>query len=181
MEDVFKIYQNNPPHLFRPKGKYFITGSTYRRKCHLVSEETKNATLEYLFKSFNNFGWSIEDWVLLDNHYHILVEAPEQADTLSKAINHFHKFSALWIKKYQGIQNDGHKIWYNYYDTCITYERSYFARINYIWFNPVKHGYVLDPEDWKFGSYYFRSRNKESVEENIMNFPWDKVKVEDDF
>jgi putative transposase len=181
MEDIFKTYQNNPPHLFRPKGKYFITGATYLRKRHILSIESKQATTGYLFKSFLRFGWRIEDWVLLDNHYHVLAEAPDQAVTLSKAINHFHKFSALWIKRHLGTRNDGERIWYNYYDTCITYERSYFTRINYIWFNPVKHGYVLDPADYRFGSYYYRKQNGESLEENIVAYPWDKVEIKDDF
>lgn len=181
MDEVYKTYRNNPPHLFRSKVKYFITGSTYQRKRYVASVESKNATMGYLFKSFKNFGWCIEDWVLLDNHYHVIAEAPDQAVTLHQVINHLHKFSALWIKRQSGNQNDGNRIWYNYYDTCITYERSYFARINYIWFNPVKHGYVLDPADWIFGSYYFRKKNEEPLETIIMGFPWDKVKIEDDY
>ena len=40
------------------------------------------------------------------------------------------------------------KVFYNYWDTCITYENSYFTRLNYIWYNPVKHGYVDSPEKW---------------------------------
>jgi len=181
MVDVFKTYRNNPPHWFRPKAKYFITGSTYQRKRHLCSDEAKQATLGTLFKSFTHYGWAIEDWVILDNHYHILAEAPEQAVTLSQAVNAFHKFSALWLKRHLGTLHDGRRIWYNYYDTCITYERSYFARVNYIWFNPVKHGYVLDPEDWKFGSYYFRNLKGEPLETIVMSFPWNKVKIDDDF
>ena len=34
------------------------------------------------------------------------------------------------------------QIFYNYWNTCINFEKSYFTRINYFWNNPVKHGYV---------------------------------------
>ena len=141
----------------------------------------KNATLEYLFKSFSHFGWNLEDWVLLDNHYHIMAEAPDQAETLSSAINNFHKFSALWIKKHIQLLDDIPKIWYNYWDTCITNEKAYFARLNYIWHNPVKHGYVENAGQWKFGSYYFRLKNNEPIENIIQNFPCNKLKIRDDY
>jgi putative transposase len=31
-------------------------------------------------------------------------------------------------------------------------------RFNYIHYNPVKHGYVQNPEDWEFSSYRFYLR-----------------------
>lgn len=74
------------------------------------------------------------------------------------------------------------RIFWNYWDTCITYERSYFARLNYIYFNPVKHGYVEVPESYPFGSYYYRMQNEEKHLERLKkDYPWDKVKVKDDF
>ena len=34
------------------------------------------------------------------------------------------------------------RVWHNYWDTKLTYEKSYFARLNYVHQNPVKHGLV---------------------------------------
>ncbi len=134
-----------------------------------------------MFKSFEHFGWKIEDWVLLDNHYHLMADAPEDASTLSRVIKNFHQFSALWLKKNTADFKNIHKIWYNYWDKCITYEKSYFVRINYIWFNPVKHGYVEDAKLWKFGSFYQRSKEWRDVKGIVEKFPFDKISVEDDF
>lgn len=70
----------------------------------------------------------------------------------------------------------------NYWDTCLTYKKSYYARIHYVWFNPVKHGYVDKSEKWEFGSYFFRmNEDKGVVKEIIKNYPIDKIKVRDDF
>ena len=86
----------------------------------------------------------------------------------------------MWIKKNIVSAKNEKKIWWNYWDTCLTYENSYFSRLNYIWFNPVKHGLVEKPEDWKFGSYYYRFKEKpEYLKE--MKYPFDRVKVFDDF
>ena len=114
LEETFKKYEHNPPHLFRQNAKYFITGSTYFRKHYLESDAAKEKTLEFMFKSFEHFGWKIEDWVLLNNHYHVMAEAPEDATTMSNLINNFHKFSALWIKKHIRFEAEPQHIWYNY-------------------------------------------------------------------
>ncbi len=80
------------------------------------------------------------------------------------------------------LQKRQNKRFHNYWDTCITYKKSYYARLHYIWFNPVKHGYVDDPFKWKFGSYFYRfSDEKNEIRKIIDEYPCDKVKVYDDF
>ncbi|HMA62051.1 MAG TPA: transposase [bacterium] len=214
MPEIYKTYKHNPPHLFRSNAKYFITGSTYKKVKYLVSEEAKERLLKSIFIGFTDYDWVIEDWVILDNHYHLMVNAPENVETLSRIIQDIHKFTAIWINKNIDIGYNmeyidrvdvksncskkaknkstntvgalhsykNSKIFHNYWDTCISYERSYFARLHYIWYNPVKHGYVRDPKNWKFGSYSFRfKKDKSEIDEIVDNYPCDKVKVYDDF
>ncbi len=161
--------------------KYFITASTLGKHPYLKSDDAKYAAIYYLEKSLEKYNWEMEDWVILDNHIHIMVNAPENALTLSKVMNNFHRFTANWLSK-NNIKKIDSKYFHNYWDTCITYDQAYFTRLNYIWYNPVKHGYVKSPEEWKFGSYFFRCK-QESVElENLkQKYPFDSVKLRDDF
>lgn len=180
--EEYKKYLHNPPHLYRSQSKYFITGATYKKKHFLVSDKTKDRVFYSLYKGFNESGWEIEDWVILHNHYHLMVNAPENAESLSAIIRDIHKFTAMWIKKNMHESKNDEKIWWNYWDTCITYERSYFSRLNYLWNNPVKHGLVKKAEDWKYGSYYYRYQKEKEYLQNLRkNYPFDKVKVKDDF
>ena len=181
MTEIFKKYDHAPPHLFKATATYFITGATYEKRHTLRSDAAKEKTVEYMFKSFAHFGWKIEDWVLLNNHYHLMARAPEDANTLANVINNFHKFSGNWIKKHVPLNPVPEKIWHNYWDTCITYENSYFARINYIWFNPVKHKLVLQPEEWHFGSYFTRVNSGDAVDTFVKKYPFDDLKIKDDF
>jgi putative transposase len=197
LEEIYKTYKHNPPHLFAPNAKYMITGAIYRKLPFLKAPEAKRHLLETLFKGCEKYNWSVEDWVILDNHYHVMLNGPDSALNLSKLINEVHKFTALWIKKniimecrngidtVNALQKPLHKttkIFHNYWDSCITYERSYFARLNYIYFNPVKHNYTANAEEYEFGSYRQRFL---SQEEGIFNrqkeYPWDNIKVNDDF
>ena len=174
--ETYKTYLHNPPHLFRNNAKYFITASTYKSIRYFVTEQAKEQLINSIFIEFSKNNWVIEDWVILDNHYHLMTDARENANQLSNIIREIHKFSALQIKKTNPQAKKANKIWYNYWDTCITFENSYFTRINYIWFNPVKHGYVANPINWRFGSYYLRFKdNPDYVNEIITKYPCDKL------
>lgn len=174
-------YIHNPPHLFKPNAKYFITSSTLDRYPYLKTDSAKDAALNYLTKSLEHYEWKLEDWVILDNHIHIMTSAPTKAETLSKVMKNFHRFTANWLSK-NNVKKVKEKYFHNYWDTCITYENSYYARINYIWFNPVKHEYVSSPEKWRYGSYYYRYQADEKETKEIMKrYPFDKIKIDDDF
>jgi putative transposase len=181
LNEVYKVYKNNPPHLFKPKSKYMVTGSTYLKERHLTAPDSKKQLLLSILKGCQRYNWKLEDWVVLDNHYHLMLESPEEADFLPKLINEVHKFTAIWLRK-NNLVDVPKKIFHNYWDSCVTFESSYFARLNYIYFNPVKHGYVTHPKDYCFGSYFYRypgfSQELKSLE---RKYPFERVNVRDDF
>ena len=182
MEEIYKIYVHNPPHLFRPNSKYFITGSTYLKKHFLIANDSKRRLLDSIVKGCAKFNWVLEDWVILNNHYHLMLNAPEKADTLGVMFKEVHKFTAMWLKDNFPELKAESRIFHNYWDSCITFEKSYFTRLNYIYCNPVKHGYVKDIRDYLWCSYRFRLK----VESNYLSeikekYPWNKVNVKDDF
>ena len=122
--------------------------------------------LEVLKTTADKLDWNIDDWVFLDDHHHLMLESPEteangpMPKTIAEFINNFHRFSALRIRSSYNDLKRIKNIFYNYWDTCITYERSYFARLNYLYYNPVKHDYVKDPADYPFGSYFYRVKQE---------------------
>ncbi|MBN2829473.1 MAG: transposase [Candidatus Cloacimonetes bacterium] len=178
---MYKEYKHNPPHLFVPDAKYFITVSTLGRHRYLKSDSTKDATLAYLIQSIQHFNWNLADWVILDNHLHFMATAPENVKTLSDLMHNLTRFTANWLSSHN-IPRIESKYFHNYWDTCITYEKSYFCRLNYIWNNPVKHGYVESPEKWIYGSYIYRFRAEDIESQEIMlNYPIDRVHIDDDF
>jgi putative transposase len=180
MSDL-KKYDHNPPHLFKSNCKYFITASTFEKISYLKSDSAKQVLFKYIKKSVLNFKWILEDWVILNNHYHLMLESPDNPENLGKIINNIHKYSAIWINK--NILNTASKpIWFNYWDKCLTFERSYFTRLNYIWYNPVKHKYVDEPQNWKFGSFRERfNEDKKYLEKIRKDFPFGNLKIDDDF
>jgi putative transposase len=67
----------------------------------------------------------------------------------------------------------GRQVWHNYWDTCIRTEADFWTRFNYIHYNPVKHGYVRDPEQWEFSSLgmFLERKGRDWVADVVRRFP----------
>ncbi len=73
-------------------------------------------------------------------------------------------------------------IWYNFRDTHLSFQKSYYARLHYVHTNPVRHGLVLKPEDYPWCSAaWFKRTAKRSFVETIESFKTDRLNVPDDF
>ena len=76
----------------------------------------------------------------------------------------------------------GRKIWYQFWDTRITFQKSYIARLNYIMQNPVKHKIVEDAEEYKWCSAgWFKIHASKAYADVVTSLNTDDVKVMDDF
>ncbi|HET9914126.1 MAG TPA: transposase [Anaerolineales bacterium] len=148
---IFKTAPHNPPHFFVADATYMLTASTYE-KAHLMKLPQRKAEWRDAFhEAAKIYQWQIIAWVVLDNHYHTVVQSPQNAFALSKFISSYHKFTA---RKWSNEDNtNGRQVWWNYWDTCVRSERDYYNRIRYVFWNPVKHGLADKPEDYNFSNY----------------------------
>ena len=60
--------------------------------------------------------------------------------SLRDLVREIHSRTAIALNRHDATP--GRKVWHNFWDTRLTHERSYFARLNYVHQNPVKHGLV---------------------------------------
>ncbi|MBT3315862.1 MAG: hypothetical protein HN390_14740 [Anaerolineae bacterium] len=148
---VYREAKNNPPHLFVDDSLYMFTASTYKQQPYLRTDERKLDWINAFLKASEIYQWEVLAWVVLDNHYHTMLRSPKNTLNMDKFIGSYHKFTARkWNREDQLL---GRKIWWNYWDTCIRSENDYWARLSYIFSNPVKHGLVDEPEDYLFSNY----------------------------
>ena len=76
----------------------------------------------------------------------------------------------------------GRKIWYQYWDTCLTYERSYIARLNYVHNNPAKHGLINNSENYKWCSMaWFINNANPGFRKSVLSLKYDGIRIEDNF
>jgi putative transposase len=62
------------------------------------------------------------------------------ASSLRVLLSLLHEKTAKWANRLD--RAPGRKVWFNYRETRLTYQKSYLARLNYTHQNAVKHGLV---------------------------------------
>jgi putative transposase len=177
-EDYLKRYRHAPAHLFLTDYHYFITAGTYEKKPCFDSDVKKKLLFNTICKILKENYGKLQGWVILANHYHILTKLKD-AFFLPQITRKIHSISAVLVNKVS--KQPGRKIWYQYWDECIRDERDYYAKLNYIQFNPVKHGYVWGPEEYKFSSYnhYLKIEGVNWLEGIFKHFPPKEVEKDD--
>jgi putative transposase len=121
-------------------------------------------------KTSDVLGVAVCAWVMLPNHYHVLLKFQHGRD-LAKFAQRLHGSTSRQINLLDNAQ--GRKTWYSYWDICIRGEADFWTRFNYIHHNPVRHGYVENPEDWEFSSYrfYLQEEGEDWLEKCWFDYP----------
>ena len=84
------------------------------------------------------------------NHYHVLIQA--DLDFLRPWLGRLHNGKATqWNREDETPQR---KVWYRFTDRRMRGENHYYATLNYIHANPVRHGYVTNARDWPWSSLH---------------------------
>ena len=141
-----------PPHPFRGAGAYLITVVNFE---HRQVMRTANRRTEFevrLLSSIKKISEDLIAWVVLPNHYHILLVVPS-LDSISVILKHLHgTTSREW--NIEDNLTGKRRVWYKFADTYVRNESHLRLAFNYIHYNPVKHGYVQCPRDWRWSSFH---------------------------
>ena len=125
-------------------------------------------------------GWRLEAWAVFQNHYHFIAAAPADAGTLAILIRELHSRTAIALNRVDAMQD--RKVWHNYWDTQLTHQVSYLARLNYVHRNAVKHGLVAAAADYPWCSAaWFESTSSSAQVKTIYALKTDRIRVHDDF
>jgi putative transposase len=170
-----------PLHELSANGTYIITAGTYQ-KAHLFRGRKRLQVLHRgLLSVAADFGWRLEAWAVFSNHYHFVGHSPDgSADNLGRMLGLLHEKTAKWINRLDA--EAGREVWHNFWETRLTHQRSYLARLNYVHQNPVKHGLmpVANQYPWCSAGWFERTSRPAQVK-TIYGFKIDKLNVLDDY
>jgi len=180
MDEVFKVYPHNPPHYFVPNAMYMVTGAILHNQDLHKENSKKEFVLRTLQERSQLLGWQLEAWAVLNNHYHFIARAPENVLNLSTLIRQIHSITGIQLNKWD--RTPGRQVWFNYWDSCITYEKSYLARLHYVHMNPIKHGLTNNAHDYPYCSHrWFMEHSDDGLKKHVFDQPIDRLKIRDDF
>lgn len=157
-----------------------ITAGTYKKEHFFSSPERLDELQNQLFTLAEKYEWDLQAWAIFGNHYHFIAQTKSDPATLRTFIRHLHSLTARYVNRLDGLE--GRKVWYQYWDSHLTFERSYFARLKYVHLNPVKHGITEQPEEYPWCSArLFKQEAGSPYYRLVMNCKTDRVDVRDNF
>jgi putative transposase len=169
-----------PPHRLAGAGVYFLTARCLNQVHHFATPERRDFLQERLLTLAQRYGWRMEAWAVLSNHYHFVAHCGGNAEaaSLSPYMRHLHGDTARHVNKLDGMV--GRKLWHNFRDTHLTYQHSYLARLNYTHQNPVHHGLVPVANQWPWCSAAkFEQSVTPAWRETILSFKFDQIAKDD--
>ncbi len=96
-------------------------------------------------------------YVILDDHFHWLIK-PKGAD-ISKIMQSV----KLRFTRRLGAEKPKHSWQKRFWDHVIRDENDFQRHLDYIHYNPVKHGFAAAPADYEFSSFGFYLANDKYV------------------
>ncbi|MFN3652384.1 MAG: REP-associated tyrosine transposase [Armatimonadota bacterium] len=173
-------WHHAPAHCLDESGAYMVTAGTYRKVPFFSGPERLDLLHDAFFQLALEFELRLQAWAIFSNHYHFVAELPGDATRLRKFLQQLHSTTARELNLQD--ETPQRKVWHQYWDSRITYQRSYFARLQYVHQNPVKHGLTQNAEQYRWCSArWFQEEAPPSLYRTICSFPTDRVRVLDDF
>ncbi len=142
---------HSPPHRDSESNLcYIISAACYEHKYIAGKSPVRLAQLEETLLGIpDKHSSEVCAWCVLPNHYHVMVRTDQMKELRAKLGRMHGRTSRQWNLEDDSV---GRKVWFNCIERFIRSERHYWATINYIHHNPVKHGFVEKWDLWPFSS-----------------------------
>jgi putative transposase len=128
---------------------YFITSVTHNRLPILSGNET--TLLQSINDSQPRYSCTSIAWIILPDHFHLIIDINES--DISQ-IMHYIKQS-FSIKYRNQIDMSAGRFWqYRFWDHIIRNQKDFNRHVDYIHFNPIKHGLTKRPFEYQFSSIH---------------------------
>lgn len=170
---IRKVPWHAPPHLeYEGDVRFIVTASCFEHEHIIGKSPERMAECEAtLIETCKEFEVELFAWCVLPNHYHLLIQTDKIKEFLKEGVGKFHGRSSFrWNSEDNSL---GRKVWYKSFERPMKSNRHFWASLNYIHHNPVKHGYVLRWQDWPYSSAnsYLKSVGKERAAEIWREYP----------
>lgn len=178
--DIYKNYLHQPSHLYIQNGTWIITVGTYQKQHIFLQRQELTMLQKVIFSKAYHEGWELRAWAIFSNHYHLIAVSNENSSPINTFISSINRASAYLINQQQC--SEGRRVWYRYWETLLTYQKSYLARLKYVMENPVKHRLVTNAKDypWCSASWFAKTASKKFCD-NVERFKTQNLNIIDDF
>jgi Transposase IS200 like. len=145
-----------------------------------TSDAKLNLLQNTIFELARNYVLILQAWAFFPNHYHLVISFENAATAHRDFVRHLHRGLAIQLNRMDS--SPGRQVMYEFWDTHLTFEKSWLARLNYVHQNPVKHGLVPVANQYPWCSAsWFETNARSSFVKSVYSFKTDRISVPDDF
>ena len=158
MRSSYKVVEEN--------GVYFVTSTIVEWIPIFTHEKYFKIIVDSLNYCKREKDLKIYFYVIMDNHIHLIVKHPKLSDlmrslkgfTADKILEELHEDKNKWklnLFKYyrKKFKSTNYQVWQEgFHPQLISSNKMLAQKVEYLHYNPVKRGFVNNPEDWKYSS-----------------------------
>ena len=152
----YELYNSNMNfrRYYIPGAAVFITQVVQDREPVFRDYRSMSLLRETLRKVKKLHPFNMLGYVFLPDHFHLLLQ-PTGESNFSDIM---HSLKPNFTKEYKRMidlsSSQSMKFWQKrFWDHIIRDDKDFENHLHYIHYNPVKHGHITDPRDWKDSSY----------------------------
>ena len=136
----------------QPGGTFFFTVVTYERHKFLTEPRARRCLRQAIREVRSKRPFTVTAMVMLPEHLHCVWELPpDDADFSTRWQLIKKRFDRLWLppktKPPRGVWQP------RFWEHCVRDETDLKRHVDYIHWNPVKHGYVTRTRDWPYSTF----------------------------
>jgi putative transposase len=138
-----------------PGGCYFFTANLANRQSDLLIREIESFRAAVRFVR-QTTPFHIDSWVVLPDHMHCIWTLPkDDSDYSTRWRTIKTQFTKAMARTAQNHPNAAARpIWQNrFWEHTIRDDQDYRTHMDYIHFNPVKHGHAPHPAAWPYSTF----------------------------
>jgi putative transposase len=138
-----------PLRLDQPGLTHHITSRGNERRKIFRDDTDCLKFLDLLGQTVLRFGWILHSYVLMINHFHLVLETPEA--TLSDGMHWLNGTYAAWFNKRH--KRSGHLFQGRFHSFLVDKQEYLMDVMRYVALNPVRARLAARPEDYRWSSY----------------------------
>jgi REP element-mobilizing transposase RayT len=140
---------SRPLRLEHPGAVWHVTSRGNERRQVFRDDVDREGWLALLGKVVVLFAWRLHGYVMMGNHYHLIVETP--TPSLSRGMRHLNGvFTQAFNRRHQRV---GHLFQGRFKSILVEKESHLLELLRYVVLNPVRAGLVRSPGEWAWSSY----------------------------
>ncbi len=138
-----------PLRLEFPDALYHVTSRGNEGRPIFRDDVDRRMFLNLLGQTVKRFGWSLTAWVLMSNHFHLVIQTPKP--NLSRGMHWLNGTYAAWFNRRH--HRRGHLFQGRFHSILVEKETHLREVIRYVVLNPVRARMVTRPEHYRWSSY----------------------------